>query len=115
MVTSSCLCKNAEGAGFPFQVEALEDGVNDAIHTFDVHKAHHGTRPATHLDETALDDIGGTQLSPQVPWEAVERQQLRQIALQLSHHGAIHRLPLAAEGAKRGFGLATAVGAIDGL
>jgi hypothetical protein len=42
MVTSSCLCKNAEGAGFPFQVKALEDGVEDTIHALDVDKAHHG-------------------------------------------------------------------------
>ena len=41
-MTSSCLCKNSEGAGFPFQVEALEDGVNDTIHALDVHKANHG-------------------------------------------------------------------------
>src|SRR5215469_9095826 len=40
-VTSSCLCKNAEGAGFPFQVEALEDGMDDPVHALnDVHKAH---------------------------------------------------------------------------
>ncbi len=58
-VTSSCLCKNAEGAGFPFQVEALEDGVDDAIDAFHVHEAHHGTRPPAHLHEAALDDVGG--------------------------------------------------------
>ena len=59
LVTSSCLCKYAEGAGFTFQVEALEDGIDDAVHAFNVDKANHGTSPATHLDETALDDIGG--------------------------------------------------------
>src|SRR6266849_879156 len=41
-VTSSCLCKYGEGAGFPFQIESLEDGVNDSIHAFYVDKAHHG-------------------------------------------------------------------------
>src|SRR5437870_9629569 len=41
-VTSSCLCKKVEGAGFPFQVKSLEDGIDDAIHTFYVHKTHHG-------------------------------------------------------------------------
>src|SRR5207249_12203073 len=30
-VSSSCLCKEVEGAGFPFQIESLEDGVDDAI------------------------------------------------------------------------------------
>src|SRR5271157_5687666 len=47
--------------------------------------------------------------------EAEKRQQLRQIALQWSHHRAIHRLPASAEGAKSGFGLTPAVGAIDRL
>lgn len=27
LVTASCLCKNLEGAGFPFQVKTIEDGV----------------------------------------------------------------------------------------
>ena len=57
-VTSSCLCKYGEGAGFPFQVEALEDGVNDAIHAFDIHKTHHGPGSPAHLHEAALDDVG---------------------------------------------------------
>src|SRR5471030_1760236 len=35
---SSCLCKNAEGAVFPVQVESLEDGVNDAVHALHVDK-----------------------------------------------------------------------------
>jgi|SRR5580700_10341379 hypothetical protein len=57
-VTSSCLSKYGEGAGFPFQVEALEDGVNDAIHAFDIHKTHHGPGSPAHLHEAALDDVG---------------------------------------------------------
>jgi hypothetical protein len=56
---SSCLCKWAEGAGFPFQVEALEDGVNDAIHTLHVDKANHVPSAAAYFDEAAFDDIGG--------------------------------------------------------
>ena len=40
-VMSSCLCKYGEGAGFPFQVESLEDGVDDAVHALDIHKARH--------------------------------------------------------------------------
>ena len=59
MVTSSCLCKNAEGAGFPFQGEALEDGVDDAVHALHVDKTDHGPGPAAHLHETALDEVGG--------------------------------------------------------
>src|SRR5271163_3548530 len=58
-VMSSCLCKYGEGAGFPFQVESLEDGVDDAVHALDIHKAHH--RPGTPSDfhEAAFDHIGG--------------------------------------------------------
>src|SRR5215471_24584 len=39
LVTSSCVCKNLEGAGFPFQVESLEDGVDDGstLSTFTTH------------------------------------------------------------------------------
>jgi hypothetical protein len=59
-VTSSCLCKYGEGAGFPFQVEALEDGVNDAIHAFDIHKTHHGPGSPAHLHEASLDDVGSS-------------------------------------------------------
>ena len=29
---SSRSCKNTEGTIFPFQVESLEDGVDDAVH-----------------------------------------------------------------------------------
>jgi hypothetical protein len=43
---SSCLCKKVEGAIFPFQVESLEDGVNDAVHAFYVDEADHGPRPS---------------------------------------------------------------------
>ena len=38
-VTSSCLCRNSAGAGFPFPAEALEDGVDDPVHAFDVDNA----------------------------------------------------------------------------
>src|SRR5438105_11640766 len=54
-VTSSCLCKKVEGAGFPFQVKSLEDGIDDAIHTFYVHKTHHGSGAAADFDKAALD------------------------------------------------------------
>jgi hypothetical protein len=30
-VMSSCLCKYGEGAGFPFQIESLEDGVLELL------------------------------------------------------------------------------------
>jgi hypothetical protein len=65
-VTSSRLCKYAEGAGFPFQVETLEDGVEDAVHGFNVDEADHGPGSSPNFDETALDDVGGSQFAPQV-------------------------------------------------
>src|ERR1700674_62000 len=52
-VMSSCLCKYGEGAGFSFQVRSLENGVEDAVHTFYVHKAHHGTSPSADFHEAA--------------------------------------------------------------
>src|SRR5271157_6636870 len=50
-----------------------------------------------------------------MPWEAEERQQLWQVALQLPHQGTIHRLPAAAKSTKSGFGLTTAIGERDRL
>jgi hypothetical protein len=90
LVTPSCLCKNAEGAGFPFQVKALEDGVEDTIHALEVDKAHHGPGAAAHLDEAALNNIGGAQLLPPMPREAEERQQLRVSLHPLDIHEAVH-------------------------
>ena len=49
----------------PLVVEAIEDGVDDAIDALDVDKADHGPGAAADLYEAALDDIGGAQLSPQ--------------------------------------------------
>ena len=114
-VTSSCLCKKLEGAVFPFQVEALEDGVDDAVHPLDVDKAHHRPGAAAYLDKAALADIGGAQLLPQMAGEAVEREQLGQIALRSPHHGAVVALPAATEGTKGRFGLASAFGPINRL
>src|ERR1700687_4611184 len=65
-VMSRGLCKNAEGAIFPFQVKALEDGVNDPVHAFYVHKADHRPGSSAHLHETTLDDVGGAQFLPQM-------------------------------------------------
>jgi hypothetical protein len=41
-VTSSRLCKYAEGADFPFQVETLEYGVDNTVPGSDIHEADHG-------------------------------------------------------------------------
>ena len=55
---SGRLCKNAEGAGFPFQVESLEDGVDDSVHGLHVDEADHGPGSAAHFNEAAFDDVG---------------------------------------------------------
>jgi len=73
---SSCLCKKLEGAIFPFQVESLENGVNDSIHALSVHKANHGSGAAPHFHEAALDNVGGPQLTLQMLGEVEEAQQL---------------------------------------
>ena len=59
---SSGLCKKLEGAVFPFQVESLEDGVDDSVDAFYVDKADHGSSSAAHFHEAALDD-GAFRLS----------------------------------------------------
>jgi hypothetical protein len=41
------------GAGFPFQIEPLENGVNDAVSALDVHEADHGSSPLTYFNEEA--------------------------------------------------------------
>ena len=63
-VTSSSLCKKVEGAVFPFQVESLEDGVDDAVHAFDVDEADHGPGASAHFHEATLDDVGGAHFLP---------------------------------------------------
>src|SRR5215469_17705819 len=77
LVTSSCVCKNLEGAGFPFQVESLEDGVDDAVHAFHVHKAHHGPSSVAHFHEAALDHVGGAQFMPQMSGKGEEQTAVR--------------------------------------
>jgi pimeloyl-ACP methyl ester carboxylesterase len=70
---SSCLCKLVEGAGFPFQVESLEDGVDDSVYTFYIHKAHHGTGASSYFHEAAFDDVGGAQLLPEMAWKSEDQ------------------------------------------
>src|SRR2546428_4813121 len=52
-VMSSCLCKYGEGAGFPFQIESLEDGVDDAVQALDIYEAEHGPGATAHLHKAA--------------------------------------------------------------
>ena len=63
-VMSSRLCKNLEGAVFPVQVKSLEDGIDDAIHTLNIHEADHRPGSPAYFDETTLNQIGGAQFTP---------------------------------------------------
>src|SRR5260370_8907551 len=74
-VTSSCLCKQVEGASLPFQVKSLEDGVDDTVDAFYVHKANHGPGAAADFDKTTLDHVGGAPLAPQGPGKGAEPPQ----------------------------------------
>ena len=60
---SSCLCKNSKGAISPLLIELIEDRKDNAIHTANIDKTHHGTCLATHFHKSSLDHIGGAQLS----------------------------------------------------
>ena len=66
-VMSSSLCKNSEGAVAPFQIESLENRVDDPVHTGQVDEAHHGTCAAAELYKNPFNDIGGSQLLPKMP------------------------------------------------
>src|SRR5437660_11001898 len=92
-VTSSCLCKKVEGAGFPFQVKSLEDGIDDAIRTFYVHRTHHGSGAASDFDKAALEHVSGAQFAPQVAGDGEEREQLGHILLQPPDHAGLGTAP----------------------
>jgi hypothetical protein len=79
---------------FPVLVEAAENGINNSLHAFDIAEHHHGARAATHLDEAALDDVGGAKFASEVRRECEKVQQLRQILLQLPDHGRVARAPV---------------------
>ena len=90
--------KKRGGCDFPFQVEPLEDGVDDANHGLHVDEADHGPGTAANFNEAAFDDVGSAQLAPQMLGKREGGKQVGQIALQLSHYGGIMLPPAAAEG-----------------
>ena len=104
---SSGVCKKLEGAVFPFQVEALEDGINDTVYAGYVDKANHRSSSPANFYETTLDEVGGTQLPPQPPGQGEEGQQFGKIALQAPHHGTIVAMPARPEAAKGSYRLSS--------
>ena len=59
---------------FSIQIEFLEDGVDNSIHGLYVDEADHGPSAASDFDETALDEVCGARLAPQILGEAIEGQ-----------------------------------------
>jgi hypothetical protein len=58
--------KSLEGAIFPLQIKSLKNGIDDAVHALNIHKANHGCGPPSYYDEITLNHIGGAQFAPQV-------------------------------------------------
>src|SRR5581483_2145157 len=114
-VMSSRRCKYGEGAGFPFQIESLKNGVDDSVHALDVDEADHGPGATAYLHKAALDNVGGAQLAPQVRGKSEEGKQFGQIRRQAPDHAGVSLAPACLKVAKRSFGLASAGGQIDGL
>src|SRR5439155_8865531 len=112
---SSGLCKKLEGAVFPFQVESLEDGVDDAVNAGDVDEANHGPGSSSNFDEAAFDDVSGAHLLPQMAGQGEEREQFRQIMVQAPHHGPVLPQPACAEAAAGSLRLGPVVGLVAGL
>src|ERR1700730_16675977 len=85
-VTSSCLCKKAEGVAqqllhglqvepvpvlhglqvqpAPVLVESVKDGIKDSLHALQVGEQDHGPGAPADFDEATLDGVGGAQLAP---------------------------------------------------
>jgi hypothetical protein len=109
---SSGLFKSVEGAVFPFQVESLEDGEDDAVPTGYVDEADHRPGMASYFHEAAFDDMGGAPL-PQVSGGA-RTTAVSAGRVQAPHHGPspATSAPEAAEGGLR---LGPAAGLVNGL
>ena len=61
MVMSCGMCKNVDSAVAPFQVETLEDRVDDSIDAGHVHKPDHGLGTPTNLHKNTLNHVSGSQ------------------------------------------------------
>ena len=114
-MTSSYLCKKAEGAVFPLLVEAMEDGVDNAFDAEFVDEADHGAGAAAHLHKASLDDVGGAQFAPQVLRHVKEGKQIGQVLFEFAHQGGISVPPVRLEGTKRTDGRGAIAGQVDGL
>ena len=71
----------------------MEDGIDDSVNALHIHKADHRPRSPTHFHKATLDNISRPQLPPQMFGEAEERQQVRQIFLELLNQARILTLP----------------------
>jgi hypothetical protein len=85
------LCKKVEGAGFPFQVESLEDGVDDAVDALDIDKAHHQWQvPTINQDNNQEINQGQTGLTPILSAQ-IDPQKIRNSSVP-TPQGSIHEI-----------------------
>jgi len=96
------LCKSAEDAGLPFQVESLKDAVDAAVLGLHTDEADHRAGLASGFDEAAL-DVGGAKPPPLMSREGEEDRELGQAAAQLLENRGMLTLQAVREG---GVGLA---------
>ena len=75
-VTSSCLCKKAEGVVLPLLIESVKDGIEDSLHALQVGEQDHGPGAPADFHEATLNGVGGAQLAPQRLREIKKCQQL---------------------------------------
>ena len=82
MVMTSGLCKHAEGAVSPLEIESVKNRIDNPVDAVHVDKTDH--RPSSPPDfyKNTLDDIGSAQLGPQVAREAEKAQEFGQILFQ---------------------------------
>jgi hypothetical protein len=60
------LCKELQGVVLPILVEAVEDRIDHSVNALKIGEDHHRPSSTAHLDEAALDGVGGTLSFPQM-------------------------------------------------
>ena len=114
LVMSSCLCKKSEGAVFPFRIliEAIEDGIDDAVDAGHVDEANHGSgAAATSTKQRSMTFV--LRGFRQRCLGKSKKVSSRANPFQLFHHRRVDFPPASAEATKRLLGL-TEVGGVRG-
>jgi hypothetical protein len=110
------MCREFEGAGFPFQIESLEDGVHDGDpRSRRSPKQTIGlVRPRTSTKDRSITSMVRS-LRQRFRGKAKNERQLRQVLFQSPYHAAVLPLPAGPEAAKSRFGFSRPFGQINGL